>query len=68
MFVLCPGLFLQVLTIGTSDRLALIMWVIAALLNAPIYYLVGLLFAAIMKGRGAGGPGCWSSRHPPLCW
>jgi hypothetical protein len=52
MFVLCPGLFLQVLTIGTSDRVALVMWIIAALLNGPIYYLVGILFAAITKGGG----------------
>jgi hypothetical protein len=51
MFVLCPGLFLQALTIGTSDRVALIMWVVAALVNGPVYYLVGLLLAAILKGR-----------------
>jgi len=51
MFVLCPGLFLQFFTIGTSDRLGWAMWVLAALLNGPIYYLVGLLFVAIVKGR-----------------
>src|SRR5580700_3328485 len=44
MFVLCPGLFLQVFTIGTGDRVALIMWVIAALVNGPVYYLVGFFF------------------------
>ena len=52
MFVLCPGLFLQVFTIGTSDWLGWVMWVLAALLNGPVYYLVGLLFAAIVKGGG----------------
>ncbi len=51
MFVLCPGLLLQVFTIGTSDRLGWVMWVFAALLNGPVYYVVGLAFATIMKGR-----------------
>ncbi|MGA7080963.1 MAG: hypothetical protein WBQ43_13655 [Terriglobales bacterium] len=55
MYVLCPGLFLQVLTIGTSDRLGWAMWVLAAFLNGPIYYLLGLLFMAITKGGS----------HPP---
>jgi hypothetical protein len=54
MFVLCPGLLLQVFTIGTSDRLGWAMWVLAAFLNGPVYYLVGLLFAALMiKGSHA---------------
>src|SRR4029077_8131053 len=57
MFVLCPGLLLQVLTIDTGDRVALVMWVVAALLNGPIYYLVGLIVVALMKGgRRAGEP------------
>jgi hypothetical protein len=51
MFVLCPGLLLQVFTIGTGDRVAWIMWVLAALVNGPIYYVVGLILAALMKGR-----------------
>jgi hypothetical protein len=50
MFILCPGLYLQVFTIGTGDRVALTMWVIAALMNGPIYYLVGVLLAAFRKG------------------
>lgn len=50
MYVLCPGLLLQVFTIGTSDRLAWAMWTLAALLNGPVYYLVGLVFVAVMKG------------------
>jgi hypothetical protein len=51
MYVLCPGLLLQVFTIGTSDRLGWAMWTLAALLNGPVYYLVGLVFVAVMKGR-----------------
>jgi len=51
MFVLCPGLVLQVFTVGTGDNVALIMWVIAALLNGPIYYLVGLLVVAVVRGK-----------------
>jgi hypothetical protein len=50
MYVLCPGLLLQVFTIGTSDRFAWAMWILAAFLNGPVYYLVGLVFAAVMKG------------------
>jgi hypothetical protein len=53
MFVLCPGLLLQIFTIGTSERLGWIMWVLAALLNGPLYYCAGLALAGIMKGRVA---------------
>lgn len=49
MFVLCPGLLLQVFTIGTRDRVAYVMWALAIVLNAPAYYLVGLLLEAILK-------------------
>lgn len=49
MFVFCPGLLLQAFTIGTTDRLGWMMWVLAALLNGPIYYGVGLIFAALKK-------------------
>jgi hypothetical protein len=52
MFVLCPGLLLQFFTIGTSDRLGWTMWILAALLNGPAYYLVGLMLAASIKRRG----------------
>jgi hypothetical protein len=51
MFVLCPGLFLQVFTIGTSDRFSWMMWVLAVLLNGPVYYLMGLLAASIINSR-----------------
>jgi len=51
MFVLCPGLLLQIFTIGTSDRFGWMMWVLAALINGPIYYCVGLTLAAAMKRR-----------------
>jgi hypothetical protein len=50
MFVLCPGLLLQVFTIGTSDRFAWAMWTLAVLLNGPVYYLAGLVFVAVMNG------------------
>jgi hypothetical protein len=52
MYLLCPGLLLQVFTIGTSDRLGWTMWILAALLNGPVYYLAGLAFVAIVKGSG----------------
>ena len=46
MFVLCPGLLLQVFSIGTSDRLGRAMWVLAASLNGPIYYAVWLFLVS----------------------
>jgi len=49
MFVVCPGLLLQFFTLGTSDRLGWVMWGLASLLNGPIYYVVGLIFATIMR-------------------
>lgn len=51
MFVLCPGLLLQIFSMDTSDRVALIMWVLAALLNGPIYYCIGLILISLMKRR-----------------
>ena len=51
MFVVCPALVLQVFTIGTSDQLGWVMWLIATIMNWPIYYLVGLLLAGLMKRR-----------------
>lgn len=55
MFVLCPGLFLQVFTIGTSDWLGWLMWVLAAFLNGSFYYLLGLLFVAMMRSKTEDG-------------
>ncbi len=52
MFVLCPGLFLQVFTIGAGDRLGWVMWVFAALLNGPLYYLLGMLVASVARSPG----------------
>src|SRR4029077_18700420 len=37
MYVLCPGPLLQVFTVGTSDRLGWVMWVLAVLVNGPVY-------------------------------
>ncbi len=51
IFVLCPALVLQVFTIGTGDQLGWVMWLIAAIMNWPLYYLVGLMLAALMKRR-----------------
>jgi hypothetical protein len=51
IFVLCPALVLQVFTIGASDRLGWVMWLVAVILNWPLYSVVGLLLAALMKRR-----------------
>jgi hypothetical protein len=54
MFVLCPGLFLQVFTIDMGTVVTWFMWGLAALLNGPIYYAAGLILAALMKRVGQG--------------
>ena len=51
MFILCPGLVLQVFTIGTGDRLGWLMWVVAALLNGLIYYILGRILTAVTHRR-----------------
>jgi hypothetical protein len=51
MFVLCPGLLLQFFTIGTSDRLGWTIWVLAALVNGPVYYGAGMILVALTKSR-----------------
>jgi len=53
MFVLCPGLLLQFFAMGTSDRVAYLMWAVAICLNVPVYYLIGLLISS-MAGRRSG--------------
>lgn len=47
LFVLCPGLFLHLFTIGIGGVFAWGVWVLGVLLNAPIYYFVGVLVARI---------------------
>jgi hypothetical protein len=46
MFVACPGLFLQVFTIGSGDTMALIMWTVAVLMNGLIYYGLGWVLSS----------------------
>ena len=49
MFILCPGLYLQIFTIGTGDKFAWILWLVAIILNGAIYYGVGALITFIVK-------------------
>jgi hypothetical protein len=48
-FVFCPGSFLFFFTMDMSDTANYLMWVVVALVNGPVYYCVGLIFAALMK-------------------
>ncbi len=50
-FVLCPGLFLQIFTIDAGNQVAWIMWTLAALMNGPIYYCIGMILAALIAQR-----------------
>ena len=51
MVILCPGLLLQSVPVDGGVWFALVLWVLAALFNGPVYYLVGRFFIAILKGR-----------------
>ncbi len=51
VFVLCPGTLLQVFTIDIGGWVSWFMWVLAVLLNAPIYYVIGLAVGALIGRR-----------------
>jgi hypothetical protein len=48
-FVFCPGICLQMFTIGIGGWFSWVMWILAALLNAPIYYGIGLVIGVLLK-------------------
>lgn len=50
-FVFCPGSFLFFFTMDMGDATNYVMWVVVALINGPVYYCVGLIFAAYMRRR-----------------
>src|SRR5579863_6387291 len=54
-FVLCPGTLLQVFTLEMRGWFSWFMWIFAVLLNAPIYYSVGLVVEASLR-RGNRAP------------
>lgn len=47
--VLCPGILLQVFTIGIGGWFGWLMWTVAALLNFPIYYCIGLAVDTLIR-------------------
>ena len=49
VFVLCPGTLLQVFTIDIGGWVSWFMWILAVLLNGPIYYVVGLVVGGLLK-------------------
>jgi hypothetical protein len=50
MFALVPALLFP--AIGVDGWAAIVLWVMAVLLNAPIYYCAGLAFAWALKRTG----------------
>ena len=48
-FVLCPGILLQVFTLEMRGWFSCFMWILAVLLNGPIYYAIGLVVGALLK-------------------
>jgi hypothetical protein len=51
VLLLCPGALLQVFTLEMRGWFSWFMWVLAVLLNGPIYYAVGLIVGTVMKRR-----------------
>jgi len=45
--ILCPGLLLWLFDFSKSDSLGLFVWILAVLLNGPIYYGVGIITRAL---------------------
>jgi hypothetical protein len=54
VFVLCPGSLLQVFTLEMRGWFSWFMWILAVLLNGPIYYAIGLVVGAFQKVGGSG--------------
>jgi uncharacterized membrane protein len=50
-FVFCPGSFLFFFTMDMSDATNYATWIMVALINGPVYYCVGMIFAALMRRR-----------------
>jgi hypothetical protein len=49
LLVFCPGSLLQIFTIGIGGWVSWCLWILAALLNVPIYYCVGLLVVSLTE-------------------
>jgi hypothetical protein len=55
-FVLCPGSLLHVFTMDSGNVMTYLTWTVAALLNGPLYYVIGLIIAALIKGKRGVSP------------
>ena len=53
IFILCPGQFLHLFTIGYEGPVVWLVWCLGVLLNGPIYYLLGLLVSKIKASWGS---------------
>jgi len=50
-FVFCPGSVIALMPMDLSTSAQLVVWVVIALLNGPIYYCVGLIIGSLMARR-----------------
>lgn len=68
IFVLCPGTLLQAFTLEMRGWFSWFMWILAVLLNAPIYYVIGLAVGALIGRRHDArpdlSPGSGSAARP----
>jgi hypothetical protein len=53
-WLLCPAAMMQALAIHVPAMFTFAIWILAALINAPIYYGVGLVVEAILRMTRAG--------------
>jgi hypothetical protein len=55
-FVLCPGTLLQIFTIGIGGWIGWVIWILTGpLLNAPIYYAIGVVVDTMVKQKHSRG-------------
>ena len=55
-FALCPGSLLHVFTMDSGNVMTYLTWIVAALLNGLLYYLIGWVIAMLMKGGRGTSP------------
>jgi hypothetical protein len=55
VFLLCPATLLFFFTMEMRGWFSCFMWILAVLLNGPIYYAIGLVVGTVMKQRRSSG-------------
>lgn len=56
VLALCPGVLLQALTLEMKGWISWLMWILAIILNAPIYYAVGCMVRWVTHPNPSSNP------------